>query len=95
MFVIATAVQLPIITLAQSTSQTGLADRKYCLAELDKIARPVLYNLANDSLKINMPVVVSKRSDNPASRKVVAYLEVFSRTLSGIAPLVGIRRRLS
>ena len=86
LFVICMAVQFPFVSIAQTNNQTGLADRKYWLLQLDKIARPVMYNLANDSLKINMPVVVSKHSDNPTSRKAVAYLEVFSRTLSGIAP---------
>ncbi len=80
------AFQLPFSSFAQKNKQAVITDRKYWLAELDKIARPVMYNLANDSLRINMPVVVSKRSDNPVSRKAVAYLEAFSRTLSGIAP---------
>jgi hypothetical protein len=33
-----------------------------------------------------MPQVVSIHSDNPESRRKVAYLEIFSRTLCGIAP---------
>ncbi len=77
---------LPLITTAQTKKIIAVSDRTYWIKQLDKIARPVMYNLANDSLKINMPVEVSKRSDNPTSRKAVAYLEVFSRTLSGIAP---------
>ena len=66
--------------------ESGKADRKFWIAQLDKLARPVLSNMAADNLKKNMPVLVSKRSDNPAVRSKVAYLEVFGRTLSGIAP---------
>ena len=85
-FILVLGLQMPFNGIAQSNQPNGLADRKYWLVKLDKIARPVMYNLAKDSLKINMPVVVSKRSDNPAVRKNVAYLEVYGRTLSGIAP---------
>lgn len=61
-------------------------DRELWLYYLDKIARPVILNLANDSLKINMPVVLSGKIDNPEHRTKVACLEAFGRTLSGIAP---------
>ncbi|HYJ38449.1 MAG TPA: DUF2264 domain-containing protein [Chitinophagaceae bacterium] len=68
------------------TIASGLNDRKFWLTQMDKMVRPVIYNLANDSLRANMPQVVSISSDNPESRKRVAYLEIFSRTLCGIAP---------
>ncbi len=61
-------------------------DREYWLEQLDKIARPVLSNLAADNLKKTMPVGLSKRIDNAASRSKVAYLEAFGRLMSGIAP---------
>ncbi|RXK86016.1 DUF2264 domain-containing protein [Filimonas effusa] len=67
-------------------SPTGIDDRKFWLAEMDKMVRPVMRSLAHDSLRINMPAVVSIKSDNPASRREVAYLEILGRTLSGIAP---------
>jgi len=64
----------------------GSSDRDFWLEQLDRIARPVIYNLAHDELKKNMPLVLSKRSDNPPLRTQTAYLEAFARVLSGIAP---------
>jgi hypothetical protein len=58
-------------------------DRQLWLNYMDKIARPVLSNLASDELKKNMPVEFAA---NAAERKAVSYLEAFGRTLSGIAP---------
>lgn len=65
---------------------TANSDRKLWLHYLDKVARPVLYNLANDQLKEKMPVELSPRVDNKEGRKQASYLEAFGRTLSGIAP---------
>ena len=53
---------------------------------LDKVARPVIENLAKDQLREKMPVLVSAQIDNAESRKKVAYLEAVGRTLSGISP---------
>ncbi len=64
----------------------GLSDRKFWISEMDKMIRPVLTSLAHDSLKIVMPQIVSKHIDNAEHRKKVAYVEVFGRTLCGIAP---------
>ena len=61
-------------------------DRKAWLGYLDKIAQPVLSNIATEQLKEKMPVALSKNIDNQQSRKQVAYLEAFGRTLSGNAP---------
>jgi hypothetical protein len=71
---------------AQNKPVNGLADRKLWLDYMDKIARPVLSNLADDKLKQNMPVMLSENIDNKETRSKVAYLEAFGRTLSGIAP---------
>ncbi|MBP6023419.1 DUF2264 domain-containing protein [Ferruginibacter sp.] len=60
--------------------------RAVWLQYLDKTARPVLTNLANNTLKEKMPLVLSDKVDNKAVRSKVAYLEAFARTLSGIAP---------
>ncbi|MES2649320.1 MAG: DUF2264 domain-containing protein [Bacteroidota bacterium] len=60
--------------------------REVWLTYMDKIARPVISNLAANTLKENMPVILSKTIDNAASRSSVAYLEAFGRALSGIAP---------
>jgi hypothetical protein len=72
----------------QSSAQnnSGISDRKLWLSYMDKIARPVLSNIAQDKLKQNMPVLLSDHIDNGPSRAKVAYLEAFGRTLSGIAP---------
>ncbi len=69
-----------------SLLQAQQDDRKLWLSYMDKIARPVLSNLSEDKLKEKMPVILSKRIDNAASRSKVAYLEALGRTLSGIAP---------
>jgi hypothetical protein len=75
-------------SMAQKKKQAAgkLTERQLWLQHLDKMARPVLSSLAHDSLKIVMPKVVSPKSDNPASRISVMYLEVLGRVLSGIAP---------
>lgn len=75
---------LPIFSIAQEKTVESI--REKWLQYLDKVARPVLSNIAEDNLKQNMPVELSKRIDNPQHRKKVAYLEAFARTLSGIAP---------
>lgn len=74
------------ISVAQKTNAVQPNDRKLWLNTLDKIARPVLSNLAQDKLKAVMPVELSKRTDNAIARTKAAYLEAFSRTLCGIAP---------
>ncbi|WP_448697501.1 DUF2264 domain-containing protein [Mucilaginibacter sp. AW1-3] len=72
--------------LANAQIQDQANDRKTWLAYMDKIARPVMSNIANNTLKANMPVALSERIDNKDSRAKVAYLEAFGRTLSGLAP---------
>lgn len=72
--------------LAVTTAQPKVADRQLWLQHLDRVARPVLQNLALNKLKETMPVVLSAKTDNAESRKSVSYLEAFGRTLSGIAP---------
>jgi len=70
-------------------SQKTSSDRAYWLQQMDKLARPVISHLAQDDLKKSMPVAVSKRTDNAASRIQASYLEAFGRTLCGIAPWLG------
>lgn len=69
-----------------ASAQNASNDRRLWLDYLDKIARPVLFNLANGQLKEKMPVELSKTSDNKQSRRQASYLEALGRTLSGIAP---------
>ncbi|RKR81636.1 uncharacterized protein DUF2264 [Mucilaginibacter gracilis] len=78
------------ITQAQpkntEAATSTLPDRQYWLNQLDKMVKPVLMSLAHDSLKIVMPQIVSKHTDNRETRLKVMYVEVLGRVLSGIAP---------
>ncbi len=65
---------------------SGLNDRKFWLAQMDKMVRPIMRSLAHDSLRINMPTTVSVHIDNAEHRRKVQYVEVLGRVLSGIAP---------
>jgi hypothetical protein len=71
---------------SQNKKVPVISDRQLWLTCMDKISRPVIQNLAEDELKKTMPIVLSKRIDNPEHRTKVAYLEAFARTLCGIAP---------
>ena len=56
-------------------------DRRYWVSVMDKIARPVLENLARRELKKKMPV-----EEKPgAKRASVTHLEAFGRLLYGLA----------
>jgi hypothetical protein len=67
-------------------AQSKEDERKLWLSYLDKIARPVLSNLAQNQLKEKMPVELSQKVDNKNNRIQASYLEAFGRTLAGIAP---------
>jgi hypothetical protein len=67
-------------TLATVSDTAG--DRGYWLAVMEKIAGPVLENLARRELKKTMPVEAA----NPADRARFTYLEAFGRLLAGLAP---------
>lgn len=58
-------------------------DREFWLETMDKIARPVISNLSEGTLRQNMPF--ESLSDDPL-RKEVSYLEAFGRTMCGIGP---------
>ncbi len=76
---------LPVSLLAQNGSATindGLAERKYCLAVLTKIADPVLTALSRNELKKKMPV----EAQEPDKRKYSTHLEAMGRLLAGMAP---------
>ncbi len=83
-FVLLVAIQV------RAQSQTVKIDstRELWLTYLDKVARPVMENIAGDKLKANMPLLLSDRIDNKESRSKAGYLEAFGRTLSGIAPWI-------
>ncbi len=69
------------VSTAINAKPAPITDRKYWVNHLEKIAFPVLENLANDTLRINMPVV-GKMKDRPT----VTHLEAFGRLLTGISP---------
>lgn len=73
------------IGLLKAQDKTKINTRRLWLNYLDKVARPVMKNIAENKLKVNMPVVLSGNVDSKG-RMNVAYLEAFARTLSGIAP---------
>src|SRR5690348_5104710 len=77
------SINLPVI---QAQPKQTISDRKLWLQYMDKVARPVLSNLAVGKLKEKMPVTLSERIDNKEVRSQVTYLEAFGRVLSGIAP---------
>ncbi|HWJ26333.1 MAG TPA: DUF2264 domain-containing protein, partial [Flavisolibacter sp.] len=80
------AVVSSYFVLTAAMAQGNGPDRQLWLQYMDKVARPVLMNLAQNKLKETMPVVLSPKIDNAESRKSVSYLEAFGRTLSGIGP---------
>lgn len=77
-----------LVLQAQPGKKTAapVSDRKLWLQQLDKLARPVLSNLAAGTLREKMPVVLSPKVDNAGNRAQVAYLEAFGRVMTGIAP---------
>ena len=66
------------------TPVTGNAERQQWISAMTHIARPVLSNLAAQTLKKNMPFESLAATDE--NRHAVSYLEAFGRTVCGIAP---------
>lgn len=64
--------------------KNGATDREYWAALLYKMCKPVLSNLAADTLKEKMVVKKSPTYDNRSIS--VTYLEAVGRTLAGVAP---------
>ena len=62
----------------------AVSDRQYWLTVLDRLAEPVLRNLAAGTLKREMPVECV--TGNVADRRKYTHLEAFGRLLAGIAP---------
>jgi hypothetical protein len=61
-----------------------MTDRQYWLNVLERIARPVLTALAEQQLKVSMPV--EGAGELRDARKKYTYLEALGRTLAGVAP---------
>lgn len=66
---------------AAQQQNAGLAERKYLVETMIKIADPVLVSLSKNELQLHMPVE-AKSND----RANYTYLEAFGRLLSGMAP---------
>lgn len=65
-------------------SSTGLEDREVWVKSLYKISYPVIHNLANETLKKNMPL--AHNPDYGLNLTKVTYLEALGRTMAGVAP---------
>lgn len=63
---------------------TGAQDRQLWVNSLYKIAYPVIHNLAEGTLKQNMPLETGPQYYLPV--KKVTYLEAVGRTMAGVAP---------
>lgn len=74
-----------VATFNKAAAQTGKSKptdtREYWVSVITKIADPVLVNLSQEKLRVNMPVENGK-----IDRKSVSHLEAFGRLLAGMAP---------
>ena len=78
------AAGLPLRAAENKTESAALGDdRRYWVFVTEKIARPVLENLARRQLRKNMPVEAHPQA---TKREIVTHLEAFGRLLCGIAP---------
>jgi hypothetical protein len=72
----------PVVDVITAYSEND--NRSFWLSSMLRIADPVLTNLANHTLRKNMPVESSAEDLN--KRRECTHLEAFGRTLTGIAP---------
>jgi hypothetical protein len=77
---LALLLSLALVPLHAQTA-SGRQDREFTVKSLDRIARPVLENLAAGKLKQELPLGPGEKD-----RAQWTYLEAFGRTLAGIAP---------
>jgi len=73
---------LPVVDVKTAFSENP--DRALWLSALDRIARPVLTNMAKGELKKNMPV--ESNTNIFKTRNNVTHLEALGRVIAGIAP---------
>ncbi|MNK37021.1 hypothetical protein D3C87_555790 [compost metagenome] len=71
-------------TAQNKKTTTGAEDRAIWVKQLYRIANPVIHNLANETLKKNMPV--EKAPGYGLNAAKVTYLEALGRTIAGVAP---------
>lgn len=84
---------LPLRAAENNTASDNLTtsgdDRAYWISVTDRIARPVLINLAAGTLRKNMPVECAP--GHLSSRKLCTHLEAFGRLLCGLAPWLAVK----
>src|SRR3954454_8197930 len=73
-----------LATAAQASAQVPETDRAYWVRTAQRLADPVLQNLAAGTLKQKMPVECI--TGNPEERRKYTHLEALGRLLAGIAP---------
>ena len=80
------ATGLPLRAAAETPAPIPPAsdDRRYWVSVTEKIARPVLGNLAQRTLRKYMPIEAQPGAQPP--RETCTYLEAFGRLLYGISP---------
>ena len=69
---------------AQQLVTSGAQDREFWVQALHKIAYPVIHNLAEGTLRKNMPLETGTNYNLVVEE--VTYLEAVGRTLAGVAP---------
>ncbi|ALL06803.1 hypothetical protein AQ505_15680 [Pedobacter sp. PACM 27299] len=92
MFLMVAMLMTSPVVQAQSSKKTkqnqvtaGAQDRQYWAELLYKMSSPVILNLADGTLKKNMPVEVPPGQSTDFFKKVT-YLEAVGRTMAGVAP---------
>ncbi|MEE1944228.1 DUF2264 domain-containing protein [Pedobacter sp. KR3-3] len=76
---------IALAVAGQKTKEsTGAQDRVFWAKTLYRISYPVIHNLANGTLKKNMPIETPENHDS--NREKVTYLEALGRTMAGVAP---------
>lgn len=68
----------------KAAEPAGATDRSYWLDMLRRVASPVLTHLAENRLKLRMPIEAP--ANQLENRRQVTHLEALGRTLTGIAP---------
>jgi len=74
----------PVAALGARQAAAGASERAYWIGVLERLADPVLGNLAEQRLKERMPVEAA--AGLAESRRDYTHLEGFGRLLAGIAP---------
>lgn len=80
-FLLPTLLLFALLLVSSSThARSGQRDRAQWVADMDRIARPVIWNLSEETLRTNMP------RETRGTQHDMSLLEAFGRTLCGIGP---------